>query len=158
MPKRARRPRLVNKRTPLRPAMQPTDLYVSRGQPARSIAPVVSRGVKLLVEDQLESITVHGLGAAIPVALRAALTIQAKLHHQATLRPTTTTVTLFDDCRQHQRRSASTAPAPAASADSAPHSTAEGHSDDEFVTCTRQNSAIHIAISLTPAARAKLAA
>ncbi|KAJ1977349.1 hypothetical protein H4R34_003610 [Dimargaris verticillata] len=162
MPRHAQQPILVNKRTPLRPATQATDLYVSRGQPARSIVPVVNRGVKLLVEDQFESITVHGLGAAIPVALRTALTIQAKLHHQATLCPTTTTVTLFDDChqdqRQQQRRSSSTATAPTASVDSAFNTTTESHNDDEFVTCTRNNSAIHIVISLTQAARAKLTA
>ncbi|KAJ1969771.1 hypothetical protein IWQ62_000410 [Dispira parvispora] len=135
------------KRAPLRPAVKPNDLYVRRGKPRRSLVPVVKRGIDLLMNKGYTVINVHGLGAAVELAMKAALCIQQALHNQATLHIYTSTVTLFDDCiRSPKADSESILPSNDDKSTVPP-------TDEELGgvhTSTRQNSAVRIEISLLP--------
>jgi hypothetical protein len=64
------------KRTPLRPQTNRNDIYITT---ARNKKILYKRSVKLLVEEGVSSVNLYALGAAIPVAIELALSLQSKL-------------------------------------------------------------------------------
>ncbi|KAJ1658978.1 hypothetical protein IWQ61_001873 [Dispira simplex] len=137
----------VFKRTPLRPAVKPNDIYVRRGQPRRSLVPVVKRGIDLLMNKGYTLINIHGLGAAVELAMKAALCIQQALHNQVTLLIFTSTVTLFDDCIRSPETNGGSVSSSNDDKSTDPPRTEELGG---VHTSTRQNSAVRIEISLLP--------
>ncbi|KAJ2496725.1 hypothetical protein IWW47_003747 [Coemansia sp. RSA 2052] len=111
----------VKKRKPIRPSVSRSDIYVTR-EP-RKFQALVNRARRLLVDRNYPSVTIHGLGAAIPQAIKVANVVKASLSDQATMDVTTDTVNMYDDI-------VPTDPS------------------EDMVTQVRQNSAIHIRMAL----------
>ncbi|KAJ2709157.1 hypothetical protein H4R19_004398 [Coemansia spiralis] len=119
----------IKKRKPLRPSTSRADIYVTRER--RRFNGHVRRARKLLFERNYPFITIHGLGAAIPCAIKLATTVRASLGDQTTMDVSTDTVTLYDDVIPED-------------------------ADTDISTQMRQNSAVHITMALLPAVRTQI--
>ncbi|KAJ1842087.1 hypothetical protein LPJ70_003965 [Coemansia sp. RSA 2708] len=127
-----KRPRIdgtIKKRKPLRPSTSLADIYVTRDR--RKFNSFMRRARKLLVERNYPSITIHGLGAAIPTAIKLATALKASVGEQVTMETTTHTVTLYDDIVLQDESA-------------------------DISTQARQNSAVQIKMALDPAVRSKI--
>ncbi|KAJ2745298.1 hypothetical protein GGI20_002276 [Coemansia sp. BCRC 34301] len=111
----------VKKRKPIRPSVSRSDIYATR-EP-RKFQAYVNRARRLLLDRNYPSVTIHGLGAAIPQAIKIANVVKASLSDQVAIDVTTDTVNMYDDI----------VPADAS---------------EDIVTQVRQNSAIHIRMAL----------
>ncbi|KAJ1971516.1 hypothetical protein H4R33_007170 [Dimargaris cristalligena] len=145
---------LLHKRAPIRAALQPHEIYVTGSKSRRSIVPLVKRGVQLLTHrlKTHDLVSVHGLGAAIPQALRVALAIKTELFDQVTLQCYTGTATLFDDCQKPLETTGS-GEDPNVAMEVEADDGDNDDDDDEYFTSVRQNSTIRIDIRLLPAAK-----
>ncbi|RIA86349.1 hypothetical protein C1645_829398 [Glomus cerebriforme] len=110
----------IRKRVPQHPATIPTDIYVSRKSNFKG---QLFRAKKLLMEDGHPSITIHGLGAAIQKSINLVLALNDLTHNQIIYKTTTSTVQLVDDIIPDD-------------------------DDKDLESQTRQNSAVHIQVSL----------
>ncbi|KAJ2687518.1 hypothetical protein IWW39_002873 [Coemansia spiralis] len=119
--KRAAVEGFVKKRKPIRPSVSRSDIYVTC-EP-RKFKAQVNRARKLLLDRSFPSITIHGLGAAIPQAIKIANVVKASLSDQMTMDVTTDTVNVYDDVVPEDPCG-------------------------DIVTQVRQNSAIHIKMAL----------
>ncbi|KAJ2765377.1 hypothetical protein IWQ56_004123 [Coemansia nantahalensis] len=119
----------IKKRKPLRPSASRADIYVTRER--RRFNGHVQRARRLLLERNYPAITIHGLGAAIPNAIKLASTVRASLGGQTTMDVSTDTVTLFDDVVPED-------------------------ADADISTQMRHNSAVHITMALPPAVRTQV--
>ncbi|KAJ1842082.1 hypothetical protein H4S02_000911 [Coemansia sp. RSA 2611] len=119
----------IKKRKPLRPSTSRADIYVTRDR--RKFNSFMRRARKLLVERNYPSVTIHGLGAAIPTAIKLATALKASVGEQVTMETTTHTVTLYDDIVLQDESA-------------------------DISTQARQNSAVQIKMALDPAVRSKI--
>ncbi|CAG8482996.1 6165_t:CDS:2 [Diversispora eburnea] len=111
----------IKKRTPLKPAIVPTDIYVSRNSNFKG---QLFRAKRLLLEDgHSPIIIIHGLGAAIQKSINLVLTLNDLLQNQIVYKVTTGTVNLVDDIIPDD-------------------------DDKDLEVQTRNNSSIHIEVSL----------
>ncbi|KAJ2658204.1 hypothetical protein IWW48_004141 [Coemansia sp. RSA 1200] len=129
---------MIKKRKPLRQSVSRSDIYVTRER--RRFNSQLHRARKLLVDRHYPSITIHGLGAAIQQAISLANAVKATLDDSlVTMDVSTDTVTLYDDvvplldCEE-----------------------SSGQCSNDPVTQVRQNSAIHIKMSLTDPLSSKI--
>ncbi|KAJ2898874.1 hypothetical protein GGI21_000545 [Coemansia aciculifera] len=111
----------VKKRKPIRPSQSRSDIYATR-EP-RKFQSHVNRARKLLLNRNYPSVTIHGLGAAIPQAIKISNAVKASLGDQTTMDVTTDTVNMYDDI-------------------------VPADPSEDIVTQVRQNSAIHIRMTL----------
>ncbi|KAJ1801226.1 hypothetical protein LPJ59_000471 [Coemansia sp. RSA 2399] len=126
---------MIKKRKPLRPSVSRSDIYVTRER--RKFNSQLQRARKLLVDRHYPSITIHGLGAAIQHAIKLANAVKATLGDElVSMHVSTDTVTLYDDV--------------------VPLASDESPQTNDPVTRTRQNSAIHIKMSLDDNLSAKI--
>ncbi|KAI9468325.1 hypothetical protein LPJ78_002541 [Coemansia sp. RSA 989] len=121
--------KIIKKRKPLRPSNSRADIYVTRDR--RKFSSFMLRARKLLAERNYPSITIHGLGAAIPTAIKVAAATKTSLGDQVQMETSTHTVTLYDDIAMK-----------------------DGSSD--VSTQARQNSAVQIKMSLDPKVRSQI--
>ncbi|KAL0079889.1 hypothetical protein J3Q64DRAFT_1751634 [Phycomyces blakesleeanus] len=85
---------VIHKRTPQRPAADPTHIYLSHK--SKTIA-IVKRIKRLMINERNNKVTLHALGATIKNCLSVALAVQEAMNHQVDLKPTTESVVLVDD-------------------------------------------------------------
>lgn len=107
-----------NKRAPVRPPTTETDIYVSRN----TIVPAQINRIHSLLEKGHPKVFIHGLGIAVNKAVEVALRFK-ELYPTVEWEITTNTETLFDDLEPIEL-------------------------DDDSQVTTRNNSAIHIAMSI----------
>ncbi|KAJ1666214.1 hypothetical protein IW140_006148 [Coemansia sp. RSA 1813] len=118
---------MIKKRKPLRPSVSRSDIYVTRER--RKFNSQLQRARKLLVDRHYPSITIHGLGAAIQQAIKLANAVKSTVGDTlVSMDVSTDTVTLYDDI--------------------VPMTNEDAAQSNDPVTQTRQNSAIHIRMSL----------
>ncbi|CEI99665.1 hypothetical protein G6F70_009007 [Rhizopus microsporus] len=84
----------IHKRKPQRPASVPTDIYVASNSKSSAI---VNRVKRLMLKENHNTVTIHGLGAMVTRAISIALRAQETLNNQIELKPTTETIVLTDD-------------------------------------------------------------
>ncbi|KAI9505476.1 hypothetical protein GGI25_001022 [Coemansia spiralis] len=121
---------VVKKRKPIRPSTSRADIYVTRER--RKFNGHLQRARKLLVDRHYPHITIHGLGAAIQQAIQLANAIKASIgSNVVSMDVSTDTVTLYDDVVPQDN-------------------------DSKIVTQARQNSAIHIKMTLVDSVRSKI--
>ncbi|KAI8086842.1 uncharacterized protein B0P05DRAFT_13025 [Gilbertella persicaria] len=84
----------IHKRAPQRPATVPTDIYVSN---KTKTAAIIKRVTRLMLKENHQHVTLHGLGAMVIRASSMALAVQQALENQVLLKPKTETVQLIDD-------------------------------------------------------------
>ncbi|KAL1919552.1 uncharacterized protein VTP21DRAFT_2245 [Calcarisporiella thermophila] len=122
-PSTQKRPHLegtIQKRAPIRSHTLPTDIYVSRKS---SFHAHLDRARKLLLSDGEKVVIIHGMGAAINKAITLALAVRDKMADQVEIRCRTSTVMLVDDVEPEDM-------------------------DEDLMTQERNNSAVHIELSL----------
>ncbi|CEG72648.1 hypothetical protein RMATCC62417_08173 [Rhizopus microsporus] len=84
----------IHKRKPQRPASVPTDIYIASNSKSSAI---VNRVKRLMLKENYNTVTIHGLGAMVTRAISIALRAQETLNNQIELKPTTETIALTDD-------------------------------------------------------------
>lgn len=116
-----------HRRPPKRLSRRPNDVYVNR---KTEFGRQLARCHRLL-EQGMDSLTIHGLGSAIHRAINLALQLQESLFPTPSLSVTTSTVQLCDDLEPLE-------------------------DDVEFRTHSRPSSAIHIVLTKQPDASSTL--
>ncbi|PHZ07259.1 uncharacterized protein RHIMIDRAFT_242832 [Rhizopus microsporus ATCC 52813] len=84
----------IHKRKPQRPASVPADIYIASNSKSSAI---VNRVKRLMLKENHNTVTIHGLGAMVTRAISIALRAQETLNNQIELKPTTETIALTDD-------------------------------------------------------------
>ncbi|KAG9284545.1 hypothetical protein G9A89_014149 [Geosiphon pyriformis] len=112
--------RTILKRVPQRPATLPTDIYVSQKSKMRGL---LEYAKSLLLKERLPSITIHGLGKAIPKSINLVMHLREATHNQIEYKAITRTVELIDDILPEDEEKA-------------------------LETQIRHNSSVHITVSL----------
>eukprot|EP00048_Salpingoeca_helianthica_P003407 m.67104 g.67104 ORF g.67104 m.67104 type:complete len:124 (+) comp12688_c1_seq1:1857-2228(+) len=83
----------VSKRPPPRETPQKHDIYVNNNS---QFLAQLSKAQKAL-DEGLDHVTIHGLGAAIPLAINLAMELQRRFDDSLVVSPATSTVELVDD-------------------------------------------------------------